>query len=114
MTHRISAKIEKLIEEAIENGAYSEEISYDITFLPQQEGAPLVVIFFSIPGAVLGTQAAMVAQAPTAALLDPQRVSETIRSLYEGAMNIRSNELAVANSSQNGHGHPTSLIIPGR
>lgn len=87
MSHRLTNRIEKWVDDAVERYALGDNITWDCTFAMTQEGPQMLMAFF-LPGALLGTTVQSVAVLQNVSNASEgdieQVVQDTIEQLRQG------------------------------
>lgn len=112
MSHRIFDNLAPIVERGIAAHGMGEDIAWEATLMPTPEGAPTVVLFFWMPGHLVGHKGV----GSIAVQQDPSTIEEgplldSIRDFFAQMREARSRALA----EQGGPigAQASGLILPG-
>lgn len=117
MSHRITSILEPWIDAAVVKWGRGEKIRWEISLMPGPDGQPLIVAFFWLPGAVLGTQVNGSAVIPDPVNITEDQIDEMVQAFLTELRNARAAQTQQHPLGQQ-NGHPPvsggGLILPGR
>ncbi len=113
MSHRITVRIEPLMDAALERHRGGDQVSWEMTLLPHPENqTPTIALFFWLAGPLLGNHIQGSAMLGNPVTVDDKEIDGIVEAMLGQMREARSQMLSQSNG-QAPHG-PSGLIVPRR